>query len=158
MRGQKGAGDRKTRVGLPASCVWAFPFLPNEKVRGGVRPDSQVILHLQPGAAASERGPEGDRNGKNWPSIHPSSISLASPDLFHSGHFACACPTRPESPDRVMGTLLPFVKQLSAMEAIKCVKISGVPHTPSRVPAQVTGITDLSKELAKNSERVKDIE
>ena len=148
-------------MGLPASCVWAFPFLPNEKVRGGVRPDSQVILHFQPGAAAGQRGPEGDRNGKNWPSIHPSSFSLASPDLFHSGHFACACPTRP---DRVMGTLLPFVKQLSAMEAIKCVKISGFPQqsmrpiTPSRVPAQVTGITDLSKELAKNSESVKDIE
>ena len=131
--------------------VWAFPFLPNEKVR----PDSQVILHLRPGAAASERGPEGDRNGKNWPSIHPSSFSLASPELFHSGHFAFACPTRP---DRVMGTLLPLVKQLSAMEAIKCVKISGVPHTPSRVPAQVTGITDLSKGPAKNSEGVKDIE
>ena len=37
-RGPKRATERKTKArpaSSPASFVWAFPFLPNEKVRGG---------------------------------------------------------------------------------------------------------------------------
>ena len=125
IRGTTQCEDKKERATekLGWAClmrgVWAFPFLPNEKVRGGVRPDSQVI-HLQP---ERQRAPKVIEMGKL--AIHPSSFSFASPDLFHYSHFAFVRPTRPV---RVMRSLLPFVKRLSAMVAIKFVTNSAVPQ------------------------------